>query len=140
MQKVENFRFTSSIFVSLGKNLLVKMKVKHFGGKKGVCILGWPGPGIWAKYFLLFPQKKHATREKLINDKIDQNTNFAKLPCAKCLFFGITLSFIIQKMKTKQIVYLSFLWWQVFLREWEKIFYTYSRSEWSENANFSRSK
>ena len=29
-------------------------------------------------------------------------------------FFGITVSFIIQKMKTKQIVYLSFLWWQVF--------------------------
>ena len=35
-------------------------------------------------------------------------------------FFGITVSFIVQKMKTKQIVYLSFLWWQVFLREWEK--------------------
>ena len=41
-------------------------------------------------------------------------------------FFGITVNFIIQKLKSKHLLCLSFLWWQVFLREREKIFYTYS--------------
>ena len=61
-----------------------------------------------------------------MNDKIDQNTNFAKLPSAKCHFFGKTVNFVIQKLKSKHLVCLSFLQWQVFLREREEIFYTYS--------------
>ena len=44
-------------------------------------------------------------------------------------FFGITVNFIIQKLKSKHLVCLSFLWWQVFLRERGKIFYTYSGPE-----------
>ena len=35
-------------------------------------------------------------------------------------FFGITVNFIIQKLKSKHLVFLSFLWCQVFLREWEQ--------------------
>ena len=37
-------------------------------------------------------------------------------------FFGITVNFVIQKLKSKQLVCLSFLWWEVFLRELEKVF------------------
>ena len=40
-------------------------------------------------------------------------------------FFGITVNFIIQKLKSKHLVCLNFLWWQVFLREQEKMFYAY---------------
>ena len=39
---------------------------------------------------------------------------------------GVLVNFIIQKLKSKHLVCLSFLWWQVFLREREKIFNTYS--------------
>ena len=49
-----------------------------------------------------------------LNNKIDQKTNFAKLPITKWLFFGITVNFIIQKLKIKHLVSLSFLWWHVF--------------------------
>ena len=63
-------------------------------------------PGMCVKYFLSFPQKTF----QFLNDKIDKNTNFSKLPCTKWLFFGITVIFIIQKLKTKCLVYLSFLW------------------------------
>ena len=38
----------------------------------------------------------------------------------------VLVNFIIQKLKSKHLVCLSFLWWQFFLREQEKIFYTYS--------------
>jgi hypothetical protein len=41
-------------------------------------------------------------------------------------FFGITVHCIIQKLKSKHLVCLSFLWEQFFLREQEKIFNTYS--------------
>jgi hypothetical protein len=41
-------------------------------------------------------------------------------------FLGITVNFIIQKLKSKHLVCLSFLWWKIFLREREKIFCTYS--------------
>ena len=60
---------------------------------------------------------------QFLNDKIDQNTNLAKLPGIKWLWYN----FIIQKLKSKHLVCLSFLWWEVFLREREKIFCTYSR-------------
>ena len=48
-------------------------------------------------------------------------------------------NFIIQKLKSKQLVCLSFLWWQVFLREREKIFYTYSKPKWWEFSKKMRS-
>ena len=45
---------------------------------------------------------------------------------AKCQM-PFLVNFIIQKLKSKHLVCLSFLWWQVFLRgQQEKIFYTYS--------------
>jgi hypothetical protein len=40
---------------------------------------------------------------KFSNDENDQNTNFAKLPSAKRLFFCITVNFIIQKLKFSKI-------------------------------------
>ena len=43
-------------------------------------------------------------------------------------FFSVLVNFIIKKLKSKHLVCLSFLWGQVFLREREKIFYTYSWS------------
>ena len=39
---------------------------------------------------------------------------------------GVLVNSIIQKLKSKHLVCLSFLLWQNFLREGEKIFYTYS--------------
>ena len=48
---------------------------------------------------------------------------------------GVLLNFIIQKLKSKQLVCLSFPWWQVFLREREKIFYTYSGPQNTGNSN-----
>ena len=51
---------------------------------------------------------------QFLNDKIDQNTNFAKLSSAKWLFFGIIVNFAIQKLNSKHLVCLSFLWWEVF--------------------------
>ena len=56
-------------------------------------------PGVCIKYFLSFSQKKPVTRKnrdnktnqvftlEFFNDEIDQNTNFAKLPQAKCHSF-----------------------------------------------------
>ena len=52
-------------------------------------------PGIFAKYFLSFSQKNLSPEKnetnyvftfQFLNDKIDQNTNFAKLPSGKWLF------------------------------------------------------
>ena len=48
-------------------------------------------------------------------------------------FFGAIVNFITQKLKSKHVACLSFLWWQVFLREGEKIFYTYSGSKVQDN-------
>ena len=50
---------------------------------------------------------------QFLNDKIVQNTNLAKLPVPNG-FFGITVNFIIQKLKSKHFVCLSFLRWQFF--------------------------
>ena len=60
---------------------------------------------------------------QFLNDKIDQNTNFAKLPRDKWLFL-YNCKFYHQKSNC--LVCLSFLWRQVFLREQEKMFYTNS--------------
>ena len=55
---------------------------------------------------------------QFLNDKIDQNTNFAKWLSAKWLFLVcIIVNFIIQKLKSKPLVCLSFLWRQDFLRK-----------------------
>ena len=85
------------------------------------------------KIFSLVSSKNPVTRENwdklsvcfsILTEKIDQNTNFAKLPSAKWLFFWCI------KLKSIHLVCLSFLWWQVFLRQREKIFYTYSGPNW----------
>ena len=57
-----------------------------------------------------------------MNDKIDPNTNFAKLPSAKWLFF---VGFIIQKSKSKHLVCLRFLWWQFFEGPRENILHNF---------------
>ena len=44
----------------------------------------------------------------------------------------LIVNFITWKFKSKHLVCLSFLWGQVFLREREKIFCTYSRPEVTE--------
>ena len=51
---------------------------------------------------------------QFMKDKIDQNTNFAKLPTEKKFFFGIAVNFIIKTLKSKHLVGLSFLRWQIF--------------------------
>ena len=38
---------------------------------------------------------------QILSDKIDQNTNLAKLPSGKMAFFDITGNFIIKKLKSK---------------------------------------
>ena len=43
---------------------------------------------------------------------------------------GVLVNFIINKLKSKRLVCLSFHFWQFFLREREKIFYTYSGPNW----------
>ena len=43
-----------------------------------------------------------------LNDKIDQNNNFAKLPSAKWIFFGIIVHFSLQILKSIYLVCLSF--------------------------------
>ena len=46
----------------------------------------------------LSPEKTEFTFQ-FLNDKIDQNTNFAKLPSAKWLLYSTTVNFSIQKLK-----------------------------------------
>ena len=53
----------------------------------------------------------------------DQNTNFAK--CQMAFLVCIIVRFSIQTLKSKHLVCLRFLLWEVFLREREKIFCTY---------------
>ena len=67
-----------------------------------LCNLIWPEK--------LTPKKKDGNFEKLqlFYDKIDQNTNFAKLPRAKWLFFIINVSFIIQELKLTKIAQFCF--------------------------------
>ena len=55
---------------------------------------------------------------------------YCKLPKTSPLKWsirGVLVSFIIQKLKSKHLVCNGFLWWQVFLREQEKIFCRFSR-------------
>ena len=89
-------------------------------------------PRICVKYFLSFPQKN------LSPEKTETNWLFTfqfviltKTPILPNFqvpngFFGINVNFITHKLKSKHLVCLSYLWWQVFLTEREKIFYTYS--------------
>ena len=94
------------------------------------------------KIFSLVPSKKPVARENwdklsvyfsILNDEIDKKHQFCQIAKCQMAFFGMTENFIIQKLKSKQLVCLSFLWWQGFLREWEKISYTYSRPYTSES-------
>ena len=61
----------------------------------------------------LSPEKTETSKVftfEFLNDEIDQNTNFAELPSAKWLFFGINCNSIISKLKSKHLVCHSFLW------------------------------
>ena len=87
------------------------------------------------KIFSLMPSKNPPTREnwdKLsvyfsiflwLNLQLYQKKPFANWQFGK---IGFLVNLIIQKWKSKHLVCLSFLWWQVLLRERGKIFYTYS--------------
>ena len=70
------------------------------------------------KVFSLVPSKKNSHQRKLKQTKsltkIDQNTNFSKMPSAKWLFFWITVDLVIQKLKSKHLVFLSLFWWEFF--------------------------
>ena len=75
----------------------------------------------WKDFYLIL--KKPVTREnwdKLrVNFVIFEWWNWSKhqfCQIFKCqmAFFGITVNFITQKLKSKHLVCLSFLWWQVF--------------------------
>ena len=59
-----------------------------------------------------------------MNGKIVQNTNFARSPSAQWLFLvlHITVNSIIQKLKSKHLVCLSFLRWQSFWGNKRKYF------------------
>ena len=94
---------------------------------------------IWQQlgpeYFLSFPQKTSQQRKLrqtkclLFNFWMIKLTKTPILPnCAKCqmAFCWYNCKVIIQKWKSKHLVCLSFLCWQVFLREWEN---TYSGLE-----------
>ena len=94
---------------------------------------------IWAwnicKIFSLVLSKNLLPEKNLTNkvfdfpflsNEIDQNINFAKFPSDKWPFFVKTVNFITQKSKSKHFICLSFLCCQGFLRERDKIFYTYS--------------
>ena len=95
-------------------------------------------PGIWGKYFLSFPQK-NLSQEKtetnkvfyfqFLNDKIYSYITKSHLALWQFGKIGVLVHFVIQKLKSKHLVCLSFLWWQGFLREREKIFSTYSGPE-----------
>ena len=63
---------------------------------------------------------------QFLNDKI--YSYIKKKPYGTWQFgkIGVLANSIIPKLKSKHLVCLSFLWRQVFLREWQKIFYTYS--------------
>jgi hypothetical protein len=85
------------------------------------------GPRIYVKHFFSFSQKNlspvkteknYVFAFQFLNDKINQNTNFAKLPRDKWLFFYITVNFIIRKSKSNRLVCLSFLRRQDF---WENV-------------------
>ena len=85
------------------------------------------------KVFYLIPLNNKLSQEK--TNKISvyfsifydrKKHRLCRMPSSKCFFFGITVTCITKKLKSKRLVCLFFLWWQVFLKEQAKIFYKYS--------------
>ena len=77
-------------------------------------------PEICIKYFLSFPLKNlspEKTECLLFGFWMIKFTVIPKKTIWQCGKIGALVNFIAQKLKSKQLVYLSFLWWQVFLRE-----------------------
>ena len=100
------------------------------------CLVGFfsfniPRPGICVKYFLSSPQKTchqrklRQTKCLLFNFWMMKLTNTPILP--NSFFFGISVNFIIQKLKSKHLFSLSQLSLGFFKRLRGNIFYTYSR-------------
>ena len=79
-------------------------------------------PGLCVKYFLSFPRSCW-----FLNNKI-YSYLYHKKPFGTWQFcrFCVLVNFITQKLKSKHLLYLIILWWQIFFREREKIFYAYS--------------
>ena len=83
------------------------------------------------KIFSLVPchqRKLRQTKYLLFNFWMKKSTVIPKKSFGTWQFgnIGVLVNFIIQKLKGEHLVCLSFLWYQVFLREGENIFYTYS--------------
>ena len=84
------------------------------------------------KLFSLIPSKKPCHQRKVRKTKC--NFQFLNLQLYQKSHLGswqlgkivVLVNSITQKLKSKHLFCLCFLWWQVFLREREKIFYTYS--------------
>ena len=79
--------------------------------------------------------KRNSNFAKLqfVDDKIDQNTNFAKLPSAKSFFFCTTEILIVWKLKFCHITQLfcvcQVLWWEKIWENWENFFFTKSQPQ-----------
>ena len=94
----------------------------HVLSLKSFCwspVLRW-----WIRYILSFSAYQIFISD--FNDKIDSYTK--KKPFGTWQFgkIGVLVNSIIQKLKSKHLSCLSFLWWQL----WEKIFYTYSGAKY----------
>ena len=111
--------------------LKVTSKFRHYCFNKNISILG---PGICGLEFLWILSNFPITRETETNvySSILQKFNFWMIKLTKTPNLPnfqvpncTSINFITQKLKSKHLVCLSFLWWQVFLREWGKTSYTY---------------
>ena len=77
----------------------------------------------------VFCRSKNTTKLLLsgnLNSKVTRRKNIRGVRTCN---YAVTVNSIIQKLKIKHLVFLSFLWWKFFLREREKIFYPYSKPQ-----------
>ena len=84
--------------------------------------------GLSAKYFLSFPQKNLPPEKTETNKYLLFNfwrIRFTVIPKNAIWQFSkiaVLVNFIVQKLRSKHLVCLRFLWWDIFFREWEKYF------------------
>ena len=144
LKEKKNLFWTNKKFVCLFQLLKLRKNRGNPWGKTRLVVWCF-GPGICVLYFLSFPERKSVTRENwdklcvyfsiLPNCQVpnllkpqNHEEDFFQIQCASKKVR--TVSFIIQKPKSKHLVCLSFLCLQFFLREREKIFYRNS-GPWS---------
>ena len=117
----ERFTFTKSVgYLHFQSHLIVEMSKDYcWRGvtystmiRNFLSIWLYLRSGICGKYFLSFPQSD-------IQFTVIPKNTFGTWQFGK---IGVYVNSIIQKLKSKHLVFLSFLWWQVFQREWERVF------------------